>query len=319
MMDSKKYESALQDVKGVWIPGFEGKYAWSLKYENVFTVKGWVTSGLFESMRAHTATTNKSTDGYVSRYWNLKCDNPAMDQRQRVYEKQIRALLESQKTSKTSQVQENPASSDYYYIPVDALESHALFWLNGLGEMYAFSRSTGGLFEFVETTKLQGIEKNAKPAVITKWRVLKSFMSTHSPSGRLLSPNTRFYSLTQKSGKDAYYSNGDIVNMIGGRVTEHYFNALVTPVTDVEAATEKYVDDGVVATAPAATLQPDDQQFKYLTVFNDGADECFNTFDSYAEADEYAAKKAISGAKVYVYKLTSIFESKTQVIITPVQ
>lgn len=311
-MDLKKYESALDAIKGVWIPGFEGKYAWSLKYESVYSVKGWKSTGLLEQMLPGYAA-----DG-TKRYWNLKCDQPAASDRKRFYEQEILSLLKSQ-TSKTSQVQENSASSDYYYIPVDALKSHGLFWLNGLGEMYAFSRSTGGLFEFVETTKLQGIEKDAKPEVITKWRVLKSFMSMRSPSGRLLSANTRFYSLTQKNGKDAWYSTGDIVNMIGGQVTKHYFNAPVTPVTDVEAATKKYVDDGVVATAPAATLQPDDQQFKYLTVFNDGADECFNTFDSYAEADEYAAKKAISGAKVYVYKLISIFESKTQVIITPVQ
>lgn len=310
-MDLKKYESALDAIKGVWIPGFEGKYAWSLKYECVYSVKGWVSTGALGQMLPGYAAND------TKRYWNLKCDQPAASDRKRFYEQEILTLLKSQ-TSKTSQVQENPASSDYYYIPVDALESHALFWLNGLGEMYAFSRSTGGLFEFVETTKLQGIEKNAKPEVITKWRVLKSFMSTHSPSGRLLSPNTRFYSLTQKSGKDAYYSNGDIVNMIGGRVTEHYFNALVTPVTDVEAATEKYVDDGVVATAPAATLQPDDQQFKYLTVFNDGADECFNTFNNADEAEDYATKKAIKGAKVYVYALTTVFESKTEVVKTSV-
>lgn len=106
--------------------------------------------------------------------------------------------------------------------------------------------------------------------------------------------------------------------MIGDRVIESYF---ITPVTDPETTTEKYVDDVAGATASVSTLQPDDQQFKYLTVFNDGngIDECFDTFNSYAEANEYAAKKAISGAKVYVYKLTSIFESKTEVIITPVQ
>ncbi len=308
-----KYESALQAINGVWIPGYEGQYAWSHMHKRVYTVKGWVKDELFTSLQTYNDYRGGKFNG---RYWNLHSKTHFGKQRKiRMLESEILEALEKVTTVTIPESRDitGNVTPQSYFIPVDALHLHKLYWLSGLGEMYAFSRTTGELLVYDGTvpSRLRNIDKKDPIGPTTKWRVVKKSKQNLSPRGRLLSAPTTYYSLMDPNGRYEDYSAGDVVNMIGEQVTKEYFCpdvAAPSISTTVEVCKDEVYSDA-----------RDNVQFKYMTVFNDGVDECFNTFDNESEATDYATKKAIKGAKVYLYKLSTIFESKTEVITTKVQ